>query len=721
MLQFALGVVTGSALTASALVFLLSRKGKQEDHRAAEDEPNEHQPKHQQDNSANDGLLLDAAIRQLSSTSTTTNAELELLSIDELEALFQKRSKETRLRVKDIEGSRHLLADLSKAFASLSRDLAKLSAYALARKKEREVDEHECGQLENDLTNPSHRWLSLAIALNAFSNDLESLSLFLSGGSAVAAASLAEEAGLLEKKLVSEGTKVLQKAKECASVVEARGRDRDVAIKKKDGANGDKDLEKRLAKVEDAEENLSESRAALFQAQEDLTQFLPRVSADLKNTSLRITSEQQKLFLQLAKKLAALHGMGVGSASRLEKVLLRVASTESDEQLLRVLQEQRQEQRQEQQQHSVKAKANGGLEMGTEATAALAASGLLHLPQLPSSFAESVGTETCVWFNAILGRAYRDAAASTLFHEWACSRATNALNKGKLPPLVSPFAVTRVELGAQPPILTNVRWAPSKEEGGACVRADVLYTSGVRVELQTVVTLGAAITVRLTVQLSELRGTVRFGCHRSNSFLLFEEMPHVLISASSEVGERFRIDVAALSDLAVGKIRKAIRNRLVSPNSHAFRLIWPRSWWPEDCQGLFLPAPTLAAAQVIDPTESGPATPRAQKSNSSSENHTADSSAGGSGSDSPVVSPSPIQQETLKSKPGEGLASRLSGWAQKAGQSRLGEKIKAGLAKVRTAGQGQGQGQSTSGPSVQDDNKDDSSLQEGEEGEVAAE
>jgi hypothetical protein len=104
----------------------------------------------------------------------------------------------------------------------------------------------------------------------------------------------------------------------------------------------------------------------------------------------------------------------------------------------------------------------GKLDMFQEATACLAASNPSVLPELPKSFAHSIGTETCVWFNAFSGRVYRDLANSEYFYNWFCTKLAHMLNKkGKeRPAYIDKFEVTEVTFGELPPLLLNVKWSP---------------------------------------------------------------------------------------------------------------------------------------------------------------------------------------------------------------------------------------------------------------------
>ena len=65
-----------------------------------------------------------------------------------------------------------------------------------------------------------------------------------------------------------------------------------------------------------------------------------------------------------------------------------------------------------------------------------------------------------MWFNAFIGRIYRDACASSHFHTYFCKRAASSLNKGGLPSYVEQFIVSKVEFGSLSPILCNFKWEP---------------------------------------------------------------------------------------------------------------------------------------------------------------------------------------------------------------------------------------------------------------------
>lgn len=302
----------------------------------------------------------------------------------------------------------------------------------------------------------------------------------------------------------------------------------------------------------------------------------------------------------------------------------------------------------------------GKLDMFAETTAALAANNPTLLPDLPRQFAaQAIGLETCIWFNAICGRVYRDMAESDYFHNWFKVKLAAMLNKGKRPGYVDAFEVTQVTFGDQPPLLMNLKWfppaakrskhaqassgaanpheedadnnsdndsdnenidpdaanstrmandfsdqLPSEETGcagdddmryyAAC-NADIVCRSGLQFTVATRFWLNwprdryASVPVFIHLDLAELQGRVRFGVKRSHSFLSFLKDPLTRISVRSEVGsDRYKLrDIPQVSDYIVRKLKSFIHRKIVYPQAHKFRLIWPRNWWPTGTENLF--------------------------------------------------------------------------------------------------------------------------------------
>jgi hypothetical protein len=77
------------------------------------------------------------------------------------------------------------------------------------------------------------------------------------------------------------------------------------------------------------------------------------------------------------------------------------------------------------------------------------------------------------------------------------------------------------------------------------------------------------------------------------------EDPMIRINVRSEVGNaKYKLnDIPQVSEYIVKKLKSFIHRKVVYPHAHRFRLIWPRNWWPEGTEDLFLPAPTAGLPQ----------------------------------------------------------------------------------------------------------------------------
>jgi len=337
------------------------------------------------------------------------------------------------------------------------------------------------------------------------------------------------------------------------------------------------------------------------------------------------------------------------------------------------------------------------MDLKSEKTAALAASGISNL--LPHGLTLK-GSESCVFLNAFIGRVYRDAALSSEFQSWCCSRGSNALNKavnqkGNLGDFSKvQFSVTKVDFGSSSPIVSDAVWQPSpfptqdSSKVDVEVQANIVHTSGIRFHIETEVTVfGTTVLVRLQIQVSDLRGTVRFGCTRSASFLTFVEPPHILVTAETEVGDNWSFkDINFLSDLVVARVRKTIRTRLVNPNRHYFRLIWPRSWWPDDIQSLF---PPLTTNSAISPALSSPNVVFTQSPSTPQS-----SSVRTRGDDKSASKPESETTNKAEDNSPSGIKAKLTGWGKRVVESKIGEKLKQSLAKARNGLSRSGQNQS---------------------------
>lgn len=116
----------------------------------------------------------------------------------------------------------------------------------------------------------------------------------------------------------------------------------------------------------------------------------------------------------------------------------------------------------------------------------------------------------------------------------------------------------------------------------------------------------AFLPVRVELELSELLGTIRFGVSKHNTFVGFVEEPFTKFAVQSSVGNNLKFEnLPKVSNIIVNRIKRSIRNRLVQPKAHRFRLFWPQKWWPD------VTSETLAAAAAqknAAPTAQAPST-----------------------------------------------------------------------------------------------------------------
>lgn len=109
----------------------------------------------------------------------------------------------------------------------------------------------------------------------------------------------------------------------------------------------------------------------------------------------------------------------------------------------------------------------------------------------------------------------------------------------------------------------------------------------------------ASVPVTLHLHLAECSGPIRFGVQRSHSFFSFVGDPVMRINVRNEIGKGvFHLkDLPQISDFVVKKLKSFVHRKIVHPNCHKFRLIWPRHWWPEGTEDCFMDAAATASQQ----------------------------------------------------------------------------------------------------------------------------
>eukprot|EP01039_Chlorochromonas_danica_P006027 gene6027-6637_t len=224
-------------------------------------------------------------------------------------------------------------------------------------------------------------------------------------------------------------------------------------------------------------------------------------------------------------------------------------------------------------------------------------------------------------------------------------------------------------------IASKARDVPETEEEflyyAACT-ADMAFRSGIKFTIATKLFLNwprdryVSVPVILHLDLAELSGRIRFGVTKAYSFLTFLKDPMMRISVRSEVGnEKYKIrDIPQVSEFIERKLKNFIHRKIVYPHSHKFRLIWPRNWWPEGTENLFMgssspPTSPRKAADNTKESEEGVAAAAAA----------AAAAAGGGGggakkrnSHPPSKETSSKETSTKETKSRDSMKSKLSSW-----------------------------------------------------------
>lgn len=537
--------------------------------------------------------------------------------IAHLEKYFLEDSKELQDRSKQIKNMASYFSDVSKIFLSTSRDLTKMSNGATSN-----IIRSENENLMDKV------WRAIAIAIENLALDTQSLSESITNDIVPSFQKMYEEQSIISKRLHNDGNSLISSFKESVLLLEIRTKERDKSRDKLHSSISTSNESKAILKLEASEKSLVEASGVVKTKAVNISHMLPRILTDFRMTATNSTSQLQQHLLKFSNSVKNSYGNNATQISKtfhesvsdccaghrdwLQGLLLaRTGGGEwvpaaADRTVGAAL--------------ATLGQSEAGLDMRAEAVSVLAASSPLA-SRPPAALAPAVGRETCVWFNAFAGRIYRDIGESDYFQGWACRKMAYLLNKGKRPDYVSEFVVQEISFGSVPPLLSDVQWSPLSGVGAeqptdydvSCT-AHLSFRSGVRIKISTSIwcTKFASIPVTFLLEIEEIIGRVRFGVDRGSSFVAFLEEPHSRLKAHTAVGgDQFKLNnVPQLSDYLVKKVREKIRTRLVSPNAHRMRLIWPRNWWPPGTETNFMarssnapppPPPLVADLATAEP------------------------------------------------------------------------------------------------------------------------
>lgn len=404
------------------------------------------------------------------------------LEFSEMESAFLDFAKEAKDRQKHYKSLCSFLQEWSRVHGQFSKDLTKLSNSAETYVKG-----------ENNVVLDKW-WNSMSIALEHLSKDQKAISTSIHDEIYPSMLHVEQEQLHLEKKVSTEGTKLLHRMKEIQQSYDAKLKELEKlreksnlpAISSPSGSvslttsnasgegmvtasggskqHGDSDgivagpapSKSTATKLVATEAALVEWSAKLATIQQEFNEKMPRILADYRLMATISLNSMMELLIQLSDQLAVAQEKSSQVTHRLKVDLASSAAKSKDrcnynpvvQQLLEGILAQQSD------------GETGKLDMKLESSAGLAASCLAKFPPLPRQFDNCIGNETCVWLNALSGRMYRDAARSAWFNKWFCTKITNLLNKGKRSPIIDRYQVVDAIFGGIPPLLLNVKWSP---------------------------------------------------------------------------------------------------------------------------------------------------------------------------------------------------------------------------------------------------------------------
>lgn len=338
-------------------------------------------------------------------------------------------------------------------------------------------------------------WNAVSVALEHLSKDENLLRKSIQDDILHPMSRIEVENSHLEKQLSTEGLKLLTKLKEARQIYDLKLKESEKHREKISSnsclTTSDHSTPPRATTKPHASETaLIEASDKLAGAQQSFNEKMPRILKDYKLITSNCVSASMERLLKLSDVLSSPLEKIAQILDRLKMDLASSAMQSIDRcnynpVVLKILE-------------SISSKQPSiALDMTLESSAGLAASSLHTLPHLPPQFGDSIQKETCVWFNALSGRMYRDAARSPEFHNWFCSKASHLLNKGKKTPLFDKYYVSNPSFGSTPPLLLNVQWAPGTKQSSnshmpnqdneydvECT-ADVAFRSSIRFTVST--------------------------------------------------------------------------------------------------------------------------------------------------------------------------------------------------------------------------------------------
>lgn len=408
-----------------------------------------------------------------------------------------KFSKEREKHMKDMSS---FFGELSKTFTSISREIKKQSATAASKATEIKAEE------DNFVRG---WWLAVADALEQMAGDNDSVSDSLQNDIGESFSYATQVHAIATKRLQGEVAQISSDLKEASAAFEKRQKERDVCREKLNSAydaigqqssilsslQNPTSSVKRHSRLLESENALTDQSMKLDEVKRIYNDTLSRIMVDMNYSTIQMSLEIMEGALKMTNIIDNAYGKSKSITQRLRTAVVYGLMGGRDMSKFLTFEPELQKLIENIISHhnlettssstptavstsspsskSSSASASSSatpeiaipfpkMDMTTEGATILAATSPVLLPHLPPSFNASVGSETCVWFNALTGRLYRDMGNSSIFADWFCEKCTFMLNRGKKPVnFLGDFVVANVVFGRTPPLLSNVKWAPA--------------------------------------------------------------------------------------------------------------------------------------------------------------------------------------------------------------------------------------------------------------------
>ena len=403
----------------------------------------------------------------------------------QLEQIFDSFCTGSKDRLKNLKCLSIFTSDVGRAYAVFAKDLSKISSSA--RSNVKSIDQQQIAKKGSNLddVNTSVRitdctnewWKTLSSCLSHLSNDTEELSELMIADCSMQITHICDAFVSDEKKLIAEGSKLLNQLKDGLLKNEHLSQDRDKLRIKASSAGQADDYNRKGTRLQQSELALSENMKIVQHYKNDFKAQMPQIFSNFRSASTKFLASMK---IQLMKVADLIRRQNTCSNSITQRLKSQISATGilvkageipktlmGFEPMLQNVLTAEAEAATEEFSDVPRISSlppSSSLNMASESTACLAASAPAVLPPLPSSFGRCVKEETCVWFNAFSGRIYRDAARSEYFHAWLLSKLTTQLNKGAKPGFIDEVVVESVTFGSTPPLLMNVKWSPATSQ-----------------------------------------------------------------------------------------------------------------------------------------------------------------------------------------------------------------------------------------------------------------